>query len=117
MTDDSLAVLNAAAAAAGLDATGAEVLRLGEDDLYRLPSGVVARGGQVRAAAKEVRVARWLEDNDVSAVRVLRGLEQPVVVDGRPVTFWHDADQAAHRFACLRGRRGPRPWSGWHAVP
>ncbi len=45
MTDDSLAVLNAAAAAAGLGATGAEVIRLGENDLYRLPGGVVARGG------------------------------------------------------------------------
>ena len=27
------------------------------------------------------------------------------------------ADQAAHRLACLRGQRGPRPWSGWWAVP
>jgi aminoglycoside phosphotransferase (APT) family kinase protein len=27
------------------------------------------------------------------------------------------ADQAAHRLACLRGRRDVRPWPGWHPVP
>jgi aminoglycoside phosphotransferase (APT) family kinase protein len=26
-------------------------------------------------------------------------------------------DQAAHRLACLRSRRGSRPWGGWHPVP
>nr|BFF01849.1 aminoglycoside phosphotransferase family protein [Streptoalloteichus tenebrarius] len=26
-------------------------------------------------------------------------------------------DQALHRLACIRGERGPRPWSGWRGVP
>ncbi len=26
-------------------------------------------------------------------------------------------DQALHRIACLRDLRGPRPWTGWHALP
>jgi aminoglycoside phosphotransferase (APT) family kinase protein len=89
----SRAALDRAAAKAGLDTAGAAVIRLGENDLYRLPGSVVARVarvGQDAAAAKEVQVARWLEDGGVPAVRVLREVEQPVVVEGRAVTFWHE---------------------------
>ncbi|MFE6861488.1 phosphotransferase family protein [Nocardia sp. NPDC057668] len=28
-----------------------------------------------------------------------------------------DREQADHRIACLQGKFGPRPWSGWHPVP
>lgn len=108
--DTGRAALEAAAVKAGVDATDAEVIRLGENELYRLPGGVVARiarHGQQAAAAKEVRVARWLEDGDIPAVRVLREVEQPVVVDGRPVTFWHELPAHEHGSstdvaACLR---------------
>ncbi|ONI86828.1 hypothetical protein ALI22I_24915 [Saccharothrix sp. ALI-22-I] len=44
-----------------MDATGAEVIRLGENAIYRLPGGViarVARAGQNAAATKEVQVGR-----------------------------------------------------------
>jgi hypothetical protein len=180
--DDTVAVLHKAAAAVGLDSYGAEVIRFAENAIYLLPGRVVARigrPGQATAAAKEVNVARWLEDSGVAAVRILRDVDQPVLVDDRAVTFWHElpphekgtlahlaavlrqlhslplptgfdvttwsgfsvlrdirelrwttfaaqhaasnperyADQAAHRLACLRGERGPRPWSGWRAVP
>ena len=46
-------------------------MRLGENALYRLPGGIVARVsrvGQFAAAAREVAVARWLEANHVPAV-------------------------------------------------
>ncbi|MFT7837707.1 aminoglycoside phosphotransferase family protein [Saccharothrix sp. BKS2] len=69
------------------------MIRLGENDLYLLPNSLVARVariGQDAAAAKEVRVAQWLEDGDVPAVRVLREVEQPVMANGRAVTFWHE---------------------------
>ncbi|MCX5060194.1 aminoglycoside phosphotransferase family protein [Streptomyces sp. NBC_00201] len=36
---------------------------------------------------REVRVARWLAENEVPAVRTLP-VEQPVEAAGRPVTFW-----------------------------
>ncbi|KOX19802.1 aminoglycoside phosphotransferase [Saccharothrix sp. NRRL B-16348] len=90
---DSRMVLEAAAAKVGLDATTATVIRLGENHIYRLPGGVVARVarvGQHAAATNEVRIARWLEDGEVPAARVLHEVEQPVVVDGRPVTFWQE---------------------------
>ncbi len=91
--DDTLTVLYSASAAAGVNADGAEVIRLAENAIYRLPGGVVARiarAGQDAAATKEVNVARWLEDSGVSAVRVVRKIDQPVRVDRRAVTFWHE---------------------------
>ncbi|MEY9938580.1 phosphotransferase enzyme family protein [Streptacidiphilus sp. MAP5-3] len=81
---------------AGLDTVysrEAEVIRLGENALWRLPGGIVARitrQGQQRAAAREVDVARWLAANDVPAVRPFAGLEQPVEAGGRAVTFWEE---------------------------
>jgi Ser/Thr protein kinase RdoA (MazF antagonist) len=99
VNDDSRRVLDAAAAVAGLDAQGAEVIRLAENAIYRLPNKVVARiarQGQDTAVRKEVQVARWLEDSDASAIRVLRDIDQPVVVEGRPVTFWHELPEHEH---------------------
>jgi aminoglycoside phosphotransferase (APT) family kinase protein len=91
--DDTLTTLHRASAAAGLNPDGAEVIRLAENAIYRLRDGIVARiarVGQNAAATKEVNVARWLEDSGVSAVRIVREIDQPVRVDGRPVTFWHE---------------------------
>jgi len=92
-SDDTLTVLRQASAAVGVNPDGAEVIRLAENAIYRLRGGVVARiarAGQSLAAAKEVNVARWLEDSGVPAVRVIRDIEQPVHVDARAVTFWHE---------------------------
>jgi Ser/Thr protein kinase RdoA (MazF antagonist) len=89
----SRTTLEVAARTAGLQADEAELIRLGENHLWRLPGGVVARiarPGQDSAAAKEIAVARWLEDSGVDAVRALRELEQPVQADGHAVTFWYE---------------------------
>ncbi|MEV0150001.1 MULTISPECIES: aminoglycoside phosphotransferase family protein [unclassified Nonomuraea] len=99
MTDASTAesaaraVLDIASRRAGLDPSRAELMRLGENALYRLPGGVIARiarPGQLAAAAREVAVARWLEANEVDAVQALPGIDQPVEVDGRAVTWWRE---------------------------
>lgn len=88
----SSAVLAEACAAAGFDATGAEPVRLAENEIWRLPGRVIvriARPGQWRAAVREVQVARWLADNAVPAVRALP-VDQPVEASGHPVTFWEE---------------------------
>ncbi len=98
-TDDNLILLHRAGAAAGLNSHGAEVIRLGENAIYRLSGGVVARiarVGQDAAATKEINVARWLEDSGVSAVRVVREIEQPIRIDRRSVTFWHELPPHEH---------------------
>ncbi|MFD5435816.1 phosphotransferase family protein [Kitasatospora sp. NPDC127067] len=90
---DSRSVLLKACAEVGLSAAGAEPIRIGENALWRLPLGVVARisrPGQSTAASRELAVARWLRDCGVPAVRPLDHLREPVDVDGNPVTFWHE---------------------------
>ena len=88
---EALAALALASTQVGLTADGAELIRAGENTLYRLRGGFVARvsrHGQGAAAAKEVRVSRWLQQVGVPVVQALPGIQQPVEVDGRAVTFW-----------------------------
>jgi aminoglycoside phosphotransferase (APT) family kinase protein len=83
----------------GLDSRQAELIRLGENAIYRLPGEVVVRigrRGQLASAAKEVHVARWLELVGVPAVQVIPDVGQPVDVDGQPVTFWRELPSHQH---------------------
>lgn len=85
-------VLRAVVSAARLVADDAEPIRFAENDLWRIPGGIVvriARPGQDLAAAREVAVARWLAEHDVPAAVPLP-IEQPVVAEGRAATFWHE---------------------------
>jgi hypothetical protein len=84
------AVLQVACESSGLNAAGASLLRFGENAIYRLPSVqvVVRIGRSLVAAEKEVNVARWLQDNRFPAAQLAPDLEEPVVIDGVPVTFW-----------------------------
>ncbi|MEV5705658.1 aminoglycoside phosphotransferase family protein [Actinoallomurus sp. NPDC052274] len=88
---DTLRTLNHAGAVAGIDVTGARLLRIGENAIYRLPDRTIGRIARTAAyepdARKEVAVARWLEGQGYPAVRALP-IDQPVIVDGRVVTFW-----------------------------
>lgn len=88
---DTYRVLQRACCRAGLDPAPAVLVRRAENTVYRLPGEVIARvgrPGQTTAAGTEVRVARWLERAGLPAVRAVAGVEQPVDVDGIPVTFW-----------------------------
>lgn len=91
--------LRQACSAVGLDSSGAEAVRLAENEIWRLPEhGVVvriARSGQSEAAHREVQVARWLAENCVPAVR-LADVRQPVEAAGRPVTFWEELPPHRH---------------------
>ena len=87
------AMLKEVCAQVGLSSEGAELIRHGENSLFRLPEHIVvriARMGQVEAAKKEVAVSRWLASVGIKAVEALEEIDQPVVLDGRPVTFWRE---------------------------
>ncbi|MEU5158685.1 aminoglycoside phosphotransferase family protein [Streptomyces sp. NPDC020875] len=93
------AVLVSACRTAGFDPVGAELLRLGSNAVYRLAgSPVIVRiardPGSLADMTRTVRVARWLEGEGFAATRVVAGLEQPLLVDGRVVTFWVSAQDA-----------------------
>ncbi|NLU76154.1 aminoglycoside phosphotransferase family protein [Streptomyces sp. HNM0575] len=87
-------VVTAACREAGLDGVGAELIRFGENALFRLSSHPVivrvARSAEYLPSVRtEVAVSRWLTRERFPAARVLEDVEQPVVVAGCPVTFWH----------------------------
>ncbi|MFD8847798.1 phosphotransferase family protein [Streptomyces sp. NPDC059604] len=89
---DGSAVLREACAAVGLTASSMEPIRLAENEVWRLPNGVIARIspiGQQETARREIQVARWLLSMGVPAVRAI-DVQQPVIAAGRPVTFWFD---------------------------
>ena len=85
--------LAVAGAETGLNVAGAELLRLGENAIYRLRSvPLVARIARtieyLPDVETEVAAARWLESEQFPAVRLAGPAVQPVVADGRVVTFW-----------------------------
>jgi len=100
--NDSRDALEQACAAAGIDAGGARLLRVGSNAVYRLKPPVIVRVSRPGADAGQVRrtvaVARWLEAARYPAVRAV-DVDQPVAADGHLVTFWDavsdDGDQYA----------------------
>ncbi|MFH8557862.1 phosphotransferase enzyme family protein [Streptomyces celluloflavus] len=86
-------VMAAACRRVGLDADDARLIRLGENALFRLAAQPVvvriARSTEYLPAVRgEVEVSRWLGHEGFSAARIVDDLEQPLVIDGHPVTFW-----------------------------
>jgi Ser/Thr protein kinase RdoA (MazF antagonist) len=101
---DTRALLQEACAAIGLSASGARLLRLGSNAVYRLDSPVVARIARPDAgtdtARKTVAVARWLESAGYPAVRAI-GVDQPVIADGHAVTFWEAVSDDGSEYATI----------------
>jgi len=102
-TLDNFAALQVAADRAGLSTAGVEIIKIGDNALYRLPNHIVARvsrPGRTSAAFKEIAVARWLERLEVPAVHALDRINQPIRVEDRCITFWHELPP--HRSATTR---------------
>lgn len=88
--------LRLASETAGLGSPETELIRLGEHAMFRLAARpVIVRVSRavdrLPAAEREVGVARWLASEGVPAIRAL-DVEQPVIADGRVVTFWESAN-------------------------
>ena len=84
------ATLKRACAEQGLTDRDAELVRFGENAIYRLPEhDVIARIARYPATAeKEVHVARWLAEHEFPAAELAAGLEQLQTVNGTVVTWW-----------------------------
>ena len=90
-TDASIA-MKEACRLVGLESDGAQLIRLGENAIYRLAGEPVivrvARGESVlHDVEKEVAVASWLQGSGVPAAELTDHV-QPILAKGRPVTFW-----------------------------
>jgi Ser/Thr protein kinase RdoA (MazF antagonist) len=88
-----LDVLHEACRRARLSSGGAELLRFGENAIYRLAADpVVVRiarsADRLARVERELCVARWLAAASVPVVRVVDDIEQPLLIDGYPVSFW-----------------------------
>ncbi|WP_410646366.1 phosphotransferase [Amycolatopsis sp. cmx-4-54] len=84
-------VLRRAAEIVHLDADEAELIRDGNNVMYSLRGGIVARigaPGSGEIALREVAVSRWLETAGLPATRAIADLPQDVRVDDRPITWW-----------------------------
>jgi hypothetical protein len=94
LTADRLTtVLAEVCARAGLDPTGAELVKFTNNAVFRLvrePVVVrIAGSSAVRSRVpKIVAVARWLAAHDVPSVRLLEDVEQPVRAGGHLATLW-----------------------------
>ncbi|UZJ33475.1 phosphotransferase enzyme family protein [Streptomyces endophytica] len=87
--------LTTACSDTGLRADQAELLRLGENAIYKLPSeGVAVRVARAdtedveEKVTKELAIARWLLSKGFPAVEPRDDLPQPLRAEGRLVTFW-----------------------------
>lgn len=80
-----------AAAANGIDASEARLIRNGSHVMWAMPGGIVGRVGErgsKDASAREVAISRWLDSAGIRAVRALDGPMQPTVVEDFTVTWW-----------------------------
>jgi len=89
-------VLETASEAAGVDARGAELVRMGENAMFRLASApIIARVGRsVTAGRKETRVASWLASHQFPAVRLAPTDREFVAVGDLVVTFWEFIEES-----------------------
>lgn len=106
-------------AVADLDPSGAELLRLTNNAVFRLARHpvvvrIVASRALRHRVEKVVRVASWLAEHDVPAVRLLSGVEQPVRVAGHVATLW---ETVPHGGARPDGRDLARLLRRVHALP
>lgn len=83
----SYEVLAKAAQRVGIDARGVEVIRDGSNTVYRWPMAL-SRGSASRAALRS-RVSRWLNNSGIPTVQPISTVVKPIVVDDRPVRWWH----------------------------
>lgn len=86
-------VLHTVCGEAGLDASGAKLLRLAANAVFRLQTAQVvvrisAPGARFAQVYRTVRVARWLGQIGFPAVRLHGEWEQPVVLGEYLATFW-----------------------------
>ncbi|OKI02971.1 aminoglycoside phosphotransferase [Streptomyces sp. CB02923] len=107
-------VLDRACASVGLDSANARLLRGHTNAVILLDTSPVVvkiarRGSRISDVQRTVRFVRWLMDRGFPTVPLhAAGADQPITIDGHPVTFWtylpqpEDPIRAAQLAAPLR---------------
>jgi hypothetical protein len=117
---DNLAeALAAVCVVAGLDPAGAALLRCTNNAVFELATApvvvrIVASNALRHRVDKVVRVATWLAEHDVPAVRLLPGIVQPVAAGPYLATVWEAVPRGGKR---PRGRDLARLLRRLHELP
>lgn len=93
---ETLPALREACLRAGFDAAHPQLIRALDNGIWRLPGGIVARvhqPGTTTTARTELLGSYWLYGNGIPVPLPRR--PEPVLADGRPVTFWTDLGPGA----------------------
>lgn len=96
----SLLTLHSACAQVGWDLpSDPELVRLGENAVWRLPEGVIARVARSEdryaQAQRGVALARWMAEHQVPVAAPIEGIDNPHrTPEGGVVTFWQEIPQA-----------------------
>jgi hypothetical protein len=106
-------------AAAGLDPAGATLLRCTNNAVYELATApvvvrIVASNALRHRVGKVVRVATWLAEHEVPAVRLLPGIVQPVRAGDYRATVWESVPHGGRR---ARGRDLAKLLRRLHELP
>jgi aminoglycoside phosphotransferase (APT) family kinase protein len=118
-SDKLVEALAGVCAAVGLDPTGAKLLRLTNNAVFRLVTQpvvvrIVASRALRHRVVKVVRVARWFAEHGVPTVRLLPGIVQPVPAGDHLATLWEEVPEGGAR---PRGRDLGRLLRRIHALP
>lgn len=83
-------VMVAACRRLGIDAVNSQLIRLGENALFRLSSEptIVRVGRSIDEIKKEVEVSIWLGENNLPGTEIAYPEVPILVIDDFPVTFW-----------------------------
>lgn len=100
LAEEAFTVLREVCEDLGIDHRDAELLRVRSNAVFKLRSEIVVRIATAPNALTRLplvlAVARWLAEQGFPAVRPADEIsEQPVVHEGRVVTFWHYVPPAA----------------------
>ncbi|WP_084628598.1 phosphotransferase enzyme family protein [Amycolatopsis nigrescens] len=114
----------AACRAVQLDPTGAELIRMGENALFKLATApvMVRVGRSAEASHKEAEVARWLSAHNYPAVALADVEQQPHEVNGMAVTFWEfitsgDSRPTSGDLGTMLRRLHGLPWPKHFTLP
>ncbi|MFI1884833.1 phosphotransferase family protein [Streptomyces jumonjinensis] len=93
-------VLEEACRTAGLDSTGARLLRGHTNAVVQLTTAPVVikiarKGTAPTGVQRTVACVRWLMDQHFATVPLHPGIDQPAIIDDHPVTFWTHLPQTS----------------------
>ncbi len=108
----------------GIDPDASQLIRIGENALFRLnaESVIVRIGRSINESKKEVAVSVWLAENGISGTELAYPEVDILIIDSFPVTFWKLIDESpvkptASELGCIIRRLHTLPQPALFTLP